>query len=200
MYKQILKKFLDILISLLLIIIFFPVLLIVGISIKIDSKGPIFFKQDRVGKGLSIITLCKFRTMTHEERAVSDKPLIGKAPGVTGVGYFLRRYKIDELPQLFSVLKGDLSLVGPRPSIREHLKNMTEEEKQRYSVKPGLTGLAQVSGNIHISWKERYRHDLIYVNNISFLNDLKILLRTARLIVIGEDKFKNNPLRIHTST
>jgi len=197
MYKKYFKRWIDALLSSVILLILLPFFAVIALAIIIDSKGPVFFKQERVGKDFSRITVYKFRTMTNEAREVGDKPLIGKAPGVTGVGYFLRRYKIDELPQLFGVFKGDLSLVGPRPSIREHLANMTEKEQQRYSVKPGLTGLAQVSGNIHLSWKERYQYDLMYVNNISFINDLKILLRTAKLIFVGEEKFKGKPLRLH---
>jgi lipopolysaccharide/colanic/teichoic acid biosynthesis glycosyltransferase len=97
---------------------------------------------------------------------------------------------------MLNVLKGDLTLVGPRPSVPEHLEDMTKREKERYSVKPGLTGLAQVSGNIHLTWKERYEKDLLYVHNVSFINDLKILVRTFFLIFRGEAYYKNKPLKI----
>ena len=133
--------------------------------------------------------------MTNEKREVGTSPIIGRSEGVTNVGYYLRRFKIDELPQLVSVLKGDMSLIGPRPSIPSHLNQMTKIEKMRYSVSPGLSGLAQVSGNIHISWSERYQKDLEYIRNISFLNDLRIIIRTAQIIVIGEAYFVKKPLR-----
>jgi lipopolysaccharide/colanic/teichoic acid biosynthesis glycosyltransferase len=126
------------------------------------------------------------------------KPVHGRASGVTKVGYYLRRFKIDELPQLYHVLIGQMSLVGPRPSIPAQLEQMTELEKNRYSVSPGLTGLAQVSGNIHLPWQERYKVDLKYIRNISVLNDLRIICRTVLLIFIGEEKFVDQPLKIKT--
>ncbi len=163
-----------------------PLLLVAGL-IKINSSGPVFFTQERVGKGLRRFKLLKFRSMTNQPRVV--QPVIGRGAGVTLVGSYLRRFKIDEIPQLFNVLCGQMSLVGPRPSIPEQLDAMSEEEKVRYSVRPGLTGLAQVSGNIHISWKERYAYDLVYVRNVSLINDIRILMRTISIIVLGEEKF-----------
>jgi lipopolysaccharide/colanic/teichoic acid biosynthesis glycosyltransferase len=134
--------------------------------------------------------------MTNEKREVGSKPLIGKVEGVTRIGYFLRMFKIDELPQLLNVFRGEMSLVGPRPSVKKQLTLMSEEEKRRYSVLPGLTGLAQVSGNIHITWQERYVLDLKYVDNISFRNDIRIFYRTAILILTGEKQYKHKNLRI----
>ena len=196
MYSPFLKRLIDLLIAATLLIIFSPFIVIIFILIKIDSKGPLFFKQERVGKGLRLFYVFKFRTMTDIKRTVGEKPIIGKANGVTRVGFYLRRYKIDELPQVFNVLMGDVSLVGPRPSVKEQLYNMTDEEKKRYSIKPGLTGLSQVSGNIHLSWKERYQKDLEYVKNISLLNDIKILGRTIIVIIMGEDYYINRPLKL----
>lgn len=198
MYRHFFKRFIDLLIGILVSILVLPFLVIAALLIPLESPGPVFFRQKRVGKNLTRIKILKFRTMTYENHPVGNKPLIGKVEGITYVGYWLRRFKIDEFPQILNVLKGDLSLVGPRPSVPEHLEKMTEHEKKRYSVKPGLTGLAQVSGNIHISWKERYQKDLIYINNITFLNDLMILLRTALLIIKGESYFKDKPLQIKT--
>lgn len=189
MYKFIFKRILDLSLSLIVSILFLPFLIIFAIVIKIDSSGPIFFKQKRVGKDLKLFQVLKLRTMTDKKRKVSDKPIIGKTDDVTKVGYFLRRFKIDELPQVFNVLKGDMSIVGPRPNVPKQLENMTEKEKMRYSVKPGLTGLSQVSGNIHISWKERFEYDLKYAYNISFITDLKIILKTFLIIFKGEQHF-----------
>jgi lipopolysaccharide/colanic/teichoic acid biosynthesis glycosyltransferase len=196
MYKLYIKRILDTLVSIVIIVVLMPFFLVVALCIAIDSKGPVFFVQSRVGKDFKTFSLAKFRTMTHEKREVGDVPLIGKAPGVTRIGYFLRRLKIDELPQLVNVAKGDMSLVGPRPSVEEQLVNMTQEEKLRYSVRPGMTGLAQVSGNIHIPWKRRYEYDLEYIRNITFGNDLRILLRTVSVLFAGEEKFKDKPLRL----
>lgn len=187
MYANFFKRIFDLVLSGLVLLFLAIPLLIVAILIKIDSPGPVFFAQERVGKGLTRFKVLKFRSMTNEKREV--KPVLGRAPGVTTVGYYIRRFKIDELPQLIHVFNGQMSVVGPRPSIPDQLNQMTDEEKKRYSVRPGLTGLAQVSGNIHISWKERYVYDLIYVRNVSFINDLKIILRTVSIVIFGEEKF-----------
>lgn len=199
MYKFYLKRILDISIAIISLLVLIPPFLVVSLLIALDSTGPIFFIQKRVGRNLKNFSLLKFRTMTNEKHKVGNTPIIGKTMGVTRTGHFLRRLKIDELPQLVNVIKGDMSLVGPRPSIPEQLGNMTELEITRYSVRPGLTGLAQVSGNIHISWKERYVFDLEYVGNINFRNDIRILLRTIVLLFIGEEKFKDKPLKLYVN-
>lgn len=194
MYEKVFKRFIDIAVAAVLLLVLLIPLLVVALLIKLDSKGPLFFKQARVGKNLQIFEVFKFRTMTNEKRAVGN--IIGKAAGVTRVGYFLRKFKIDELPQLLNVLVGQMSLVGPRPSVYEQLSKMSAEEIKRYDVPPGLTGLAQVSGNIHLSWPERYILDLRYVRNITFYNDVLILLRTVLIVVQGEEKFLHRTLKI----
>lgn len=194
MYRSFFKPLLDFLIALVILLIALIPLLVIAMLIVAESKGPLFFKQERVGKDLRLFKVFKFRTMTNEKRTVGNTPIIGKAKGVTKVGYYLRRYKIDELPQLLNVLFGDMSLIGPRPSVPEQLKQMTEAEKQRYSVRPGLTGLAQINGNIHLSWKERFVYDLNYVENVSLWNDLKIIFKTVFIVILGEHKFLNKPL------
>ncbi|MGK7390754.1 MAG: sugar transferase [Candidatus Cyclobacteriaceae bacterium M2_1C_046] len=196
MYSHFFKRLIDVIVSGFILLLMLPFLLIIAVLVKIESPGSIFFLQNRVGKNLSLFTVYKFRTMTNEKRTVGKKPVIGKAAGVTKFGYWLRRFKIDELPQLINVLKGDMSLVGPRPSIAAQLDDMTDEQKKRYSVRPGCTGLAQVSGNIHMNWERRYKFDLNYVRNITFTNDLKILFRTIFIIIEGEEKFINKPLKI----
>jgi undecaprenyl phosphate N,N'-diacetylbacillosamine 1-phosphate transferase len=194
MYRNFFKLLLDFSAAFfILLAVFFP-LLITSILILVESNGPLFFKQERVGKDLRFFKVFKFRTMTNEKRTVGSTPIIGKASGVTKVGYYLRRYKIDELPQLLNVLLGDMSLVGPRPSVPEQLANMSEEEKRRYSVRPGLTGLAQINGNIHLSWKERFVYDLEYVNKVTFWNDIKIIFKTIFIVILGEKKFINKPM------
>lgn len=195
MYSVFIKRVIDITFSFLLIVLLMPLSMLVFLMIKLDSKGPIFFKQERVGKDLKLFKIFKFRTMTNKKRSVSK--VIGRDKGVTRIGYYLRRFKIDELPQLINVLKGDMSLVGPRPSIKEQLETMGVQEKKRYSLRPGMTGLAQVCGNIHISWNERYKYDLEYVRNVSFANDMKIILRTVLIVVIGEEKFVGKPLNLN---
>ena len=196
MYNSFFKRIFDFLFSLLLLLVLFVPLFIIVILIKSESGGPLFFRQTRVGKDLKTFRVYKFRTMTDEKREVGATPIIGKAEGVTGIGYYLRRFKVDELPQLLNILNGDMSIVGPRPSIPEQLDNMTDAEKKRYSVRPGLTGLAQINGNIHLQWKERFVYDLKYVKNITFINDLKIVFRTVFIVLLGEEKFLNRPVII----
>lgn len=196
MYSGFFKRIFDFLFSLAVILSLLLPLLVIVILIKVESKGPLFFRQVRVGKGLKTFRVYKFRTMTNEKREVGAKPIIGKAEGVTQIGYYLRRFKIDELPQLLNILNGDMSIVGPRPSVPEQLANMTDEEKMRYSVRPGLTGLAQINGNIHLQWKERFVYDLKYVKNITFINDLKIVFRTVFIVLFGEEKYLNKPVTI----
>lgn len=193
MYRNFFKSILDFAVAFLILLLALMPLLVIALLILLESSGPLFFKQERVGKDLKFFKVFKFRTMTHEKRTVGDAPIIGKAEGVTKVGYYLRRYKIDELPQLLNVLLGDMSLIGPRPSVPEQLHQMSEAEKQRYSVRPGLTGLAQINGNIHLSWKERFVYDLNYVENVTFWNDIKIIFRTIFIVILGEQKFLNKP-------
>lgn len=194
MYLEYFKRLMDVTVSILLLLILLPFFLLIALLVKLDSKGPIFFVQKRVGKNLQRFKVYKFRTMTDEKREVSK--VIGNDKGVTRVGYYLRRFKIDELPQLINVLKGEMSLVGPRPSIEEQLEEMNKHEKKRYSVRPGMTGLAQVSGNTQISWSARYEYDLKYMNNVSYVNDMKIILRTILIVIKGEEEFVNRPLKL----
>jgi lipopolysaccharide/colanic/teichoic acid biosynthesis glycosyltransferase len=196
MYQQFFKRIIDFLFSLAILFPLFLPLLAIALVIKLESKGPIFFEQYRVGKDLKNFKILKFRTMTHIKRKVGNEPIIGKAVGITKIGFYLRRFKVDEIPQLINVLLFQMSLIGPRPSVPEQLLNMTENEKKRYNIKPGLTGLSQISGNIHLSWKERYKLDLVYIDNITFLNDIKILFRTIFIVIEGEEKFLNKPFQI----
>ena len=194
MYSNFFKVLIDFIAAFVIVLVVLIPMLFIAMLVLLESRGPLFFRQERVGKDLKLFSVYKFRTMTHEKRIVGDTPIIGKAAGVTKVGYYLRRYKIDELPQLLNVLLGDMSLVGPRPSVPEQLANMSEEEQRRYSVRPGLTGMAQINGNIHLSWKERFVYDLEYVNKVTFWNDIKIIFKTIFIVVLGEKKFINKPL------
>lgn len=194
MYRNFIKLIIDLAAAFVIILLVLIPMLVIAMLVLLESSGPLFFRQERVGKDLKLFRVFKFRTMTHEKRTVGDTPIIGKADGVTKVGYYLRRYKIDELPQLLNVLLGDMSLVGPRPSVPEQLNAMSDEEKRRYSVRPGLTGLAQINGNIHLSWKERFVYDLAYVNDVTFWNDIKIIFKTIFIVILGEKKFINKPM------
>ena len=162
MYCHYGKRFLDIVLSITALVLLSPLLALVGIFLRFDSVGPILFIQDRVGKQGVIFRAYKFRTMTHRFR-VSDREIIGRDVEVTRMGYWLRRFKINEVPQLFNILKGDMSIVGPRPSLPEQQAEYNDVARKRLMVRPGLTGLAQVQGNIHLSWPERWQYDAWYV-------------------------------------
>jgi lipopolysaccharide/colanic/teichoic acid biosynthesis glycosyltransferase len=191
MYKFFFKRIIDVLVSIFFLLIIIPLFLFVIILIKIDSKGPIFYCQDRLGINGNIFRLFKFRTMSHKIRQNHTQTYEGD-PEITRIGSVLRRLKIDELPQLINILLGNMSLVGPRPCLPELLVKFNDDAYSRLKVKPGLTGLAQINGNIYLSWEERWIYDKKYVENISFLLDLKILCRTFLIIIFGEKKFKNN--------
>ncbi len=190
MYKNYIKRILDFTLSFIGFIILLPIFLIVALLIKTTSSGPVFFKQYRLGKDGNEFQILKFRTMTNRKREVDREILKGDAE-VTTIGYYLRRLKIDELPQIINILKGDMSVVGPRPSMPELLNDFNEDAKYRITVTPGLTGLAQINGNIYLSWEQRWKYDRKYVENMSFVLDFKIILKTLLIVLFGEKRFKN---------
>ncbi|MGI6587883.1 MAG: sugar transferase [Peptococcia bacterium] len=173
----IVKRSLDFVFAVILLIVLSPLMLLVAIAIKLDSRGPVFFKQERPGKGARIFTIYKFRTMSVETEK-AGKPLSDLAR-MTKVGSFLRKTSIDELPQLFNILKGEMSFIGPRPLLVEYLEYYSSEQKRRHEVKPGISGWAQVNGRNAISWEEKFKYDIWYVNNQSLLLDIKILFLTV---------------------
>ena len=176
MYKLILKPVFDFTVALIIIIIIFPVFIIIWLLVYFKLGKPVIFKQVRPGKNEKKFKLYKFRTMT--EQFDSNGKLLSEIDRITGLGKFLRRTSLDELPQFFNVLKGNLSLVGPRPLLVEYLTIYNEEERKRHLVKPGITGWAQVKGRNAISWKEKFKLDIWYIDNLSFMLDLKILFIT----------------------
>lgn len=180
------KRCFDFLISILILIIISPLLIITAVLVKTTSKGPLFFKQERVGKKGRLFSVYKFRTMVDDKYRDLSKQTFNNDAEITKVGKVIRRLKIDELPQLFNVVKGDMSLVGPRPCLPALVKEFDESGKKRLLVRPGLTGLAQVNGNIYLSWEERWKFDRKYVEQQSFLLDLKILSKTALIVLLGE--------------
>lgn len=188
MYRKVFKRWLDFGLSSVTIIVLSPIFLIVYLLVKIDSQGPFFFVQERIGKGGRFFKVYKIRTMTNKNRIV-ERQVFSDNAEITRVGAIFRRLKIDELPQLLNIWKGDMSFVGPRPSLPELLRELNEDGKKRILVRPGLTGLAQVNGNIYLSWEERWRFDCEYVERISFMEDLKILLKTFGIVVFGEKLF-----------
>ena len=181
MYKNCIKRCLDFLLSLCGIIVLSPVLAVLAVLVRVMLGSPVLFKQERPGKDEKIFTLCKFRTMTdaRDEKGVH----LPDAVRLTKFGKFLRATSLDELPELFNILKGDMSVIGPRPLLVSYLPYYTERERLRHSVRPGLTGLAQVNGRNALGWEARFAYDLEYVDHLSFGLDLKILFLTVAKVV-----------------
>lgn len=177
MYAKYIKRILDLILSLMALIVLMPLMIIIGILVRINLGSPIIFKQKRPGKNEKIFTLYKFRTMT-DKRDI-DGNLLPDEYRLTKFGKFLRSTSLDELPELINIIKGDMAIVGPRPLLVEYLPYYTEEEKHRHDVRPGLTGLAQVNGRNAITWEEKFEKDIEYVHNISFIGDVKIIIKTA---------------------
>lgn len=192
--EEILKRIIDVFGSLVCIIIFSPVFVVAPILIKLDSKGSVFFKQKRAGKDGKYFVAYKFRSMVYNTDKISKKDYSAEElsdlifqekddPHITRIGKMLRR-GFDELPQLFNVLKGDMSLVGPRPEILEIVKLYSSKQKQRLKVKPGITGLAIINGRGNITLKETINYDIEYIENWSLWLDLKILIKTLYVVLV----------------
>lgn len=187
-YEACIKRPLDFVCALGGIIVLSPVMLAVSIAIKLTSEGPIFFKQERVGKNQKIFEIIKFRTMVVNAEHIGDglKVKEDSDPRITKIGKILRRTSLDEIPQLINVLKGDMSLIGPRPPVTYHPYKVGEYDnikKHRFDVRPGITGLAQAKIRNGGSWDERISYDLKYVKNITFKNDIKILKETVSMVL-----------------
>ena len=193
MIYRFLKRILDFVFALLLLILLSPLLICVAIMIKVDSKGLVFFKQDRLGLHGRVFKIYKFRSMVmNAEKIGSGVYSYEKDPRVTKIGKLIRKTSIDELPQLFNIIKGDMSFIGPRPTLVYHpwlFSNYTIEQKKRFSVLPGVTGLAQVNGRKKIQWPERIVLDVKYVNNMSLFFDVKILFKTVFKVFSMQDVF-----------
>ena len=172
------KHILDICISLPVIMILLPVFVVIAAAIRLSSKGPAIFKQQRAGKDGKPFLFYKFRTMKIDVDPFGPSPKSGADPRLTKVGKFLREYSLDELPQLFNVLKGDMSIIGPRPLYVSQMAEWDERQKKRLLVKPGLTGLAQISGRGQLTREEKLELDVKYVETASFLTDIKIVITT----------------------
>lgn len=202
MYKKYIKRILDFLLSGIVLIILAIPLIIVGLLIKVQLGSPILFRQKRPGKNGKIFEIIKFRTMNNTKDENGN--LLPDDLRLTKFGKFIRSTSIDELPELINILKGDMSIVGPRPLLVEYLELYNEEQKHRHDVRPGLTGLAQVNGRNSITWEEKFKYDIEYVKNVTFINDCKIILKTIEKVLLREDinanenitmeKFKGNKL------
>jgi len=181
MYKNYLKRVMDFVLSLMAIVVLSPVLLVVAILVRVKLGTPVLFTQERPGKDEKIFKLYKFRTMTDEKD--ENGQLLPDKMRLTKFGKTLRSTSLDELPELFNILKGDMSIVGPRPLLVQYLPRYNAEQKRRHEVRPGLSGLAQVNGRNAISWEDKFKYDVEYVDNVTFWGDWKIIFQTIWNVV-----------------
>lgn len=186
MYKSFFKRIIDFTIVLFVLLLIWPILLCITIWLHIANKGAgAFFTQERPGKGGKIFKMIKFKTMTDERD--TDGNLLPDEVRLTKVGKFVRSTSIDELPQLINVLKGDMSIIGPRPLLPQYLPLYSPEQARRHEVRPGITGWAQCHGRNAITWTEKFKLDVWYVDNISFWTDVKVVFITAKKVLFRED-------------
>ena len=190
MYKKYIKRILDIILSLIAIIITLPIFLIVGILVLIFIGQPAIFRQKRPGKNEKIFTMYKFRTMTNKKD--KDGNLLPNELRLTKLGNILRKTSLDEIPEFINIFKGDMSFVGPRPLRIDYLPLYNKKQKHRHDVRPGLTGLAQVSGRNNITWTQKFDYDIEYINNINFVNDIKIIFLTIKKVILRKDIYNAN--------
>ena len=183
-YRNYGKRIIDIILSLLASIFLAPLLLIIGVLVYFKLGSPILFTQERPGKNEEIFKLYKFRTMTDEED--ENGVLLPDSVRLTKFGKFLRSTSLDELPELWNILIGDMSIVGPRPLLVQYLPLYNDHQKRRHEVRPGLTGYAQVNGRNAISWQEKFEYDVGYISKISFLLDTKIVFKTIKQVLLRD--------------
>lgn len=194
----IIKRILDLFLSIFAFLILFPIFIIVYIILFILNDGKAFFYQERPGKGEKVFKIIKFKTMNDKKNEHGE--YLPFEERVTQIGHFIRNYSLDEIPQLLNVIKGDMSIVGPRPLLTNYLQLYSQEQKKRHNVKPGITGWAQVKGRNSILWKQKFEYDVWYVNNISFALDIKILLLTIKRIIVPQGINSSNGLNMPTFT
>jgi len=185
MYKHFFKRFFDFIISLIVLVIISPILLVVTVWLHFANKGAgAFFLQERPGKNAKIFKVIKFKTMTDERDA--DGKLLPDEKRLTKVGRFVRSTSIDELPQLINVLRGDMALIGPRPLLVDYLPLYSKEQARRHEVRPGISGWAQCHGRNAISWTEKFKYDVWYVDHVSLITDLKVILITIKKVLFRD--------------
>lgn len=191
------KRLFDFVFALILLLLFSPLFIIVALLIKLNSRGPVFILQKRIGRHQKEFTFVKFRTMMVEKEKEGKK--LTDAERIFYVGRFLRKLSIDELPQLFNVIKGDMSFIGPRPLPVHYLPYYSAKENHRHDVRPGLSGWAQVNGRNYLTWDEKFEYDVYYVNHIGLFLDLKIFLLTLKKVFLSSDVGVGGQDNIETS-
>ena len=184
LYQSFFKRLLDFSAALLGFIILSPIFIVITLFLAIANEGKPFFFQTRPGKNEKLFDIIKFKTMNDKKDAEGN--LLSDAERLTKVGQFVRKTSLDEIPQLLNVIKGDMSLIGPRPLLPEYLELYNETQKRRHEVRPGITGWAQVNGRNAISWEQKFEYDVWYVENITFLLDIKILFLTIKKVFVSE--------------
>ena len=194
MYKKYFKRIVDFLISLLGLLVLSPLFIIIIIFLFIANNGSPFFFQNRPGKDGVVFKIVKFKTMNDKKDQNGN--LCSDEMRLTKIGSFIRKISLDELPQLINVLKGDMSLIGPRPLLTQYLHLYTEYQNRRHEVKPGITGLAQVNGRNAISWEKKFDYDILYVDTVSFALDLKIIFLTIKKVILKEGINSDNAATI----
>lgn len=182
----------DLLIAMFLGLFCLPIFLLIGSLVYLDSGLPIIYRQDRVGKNCRVFSLFKFRTMIRNaENMGAELRVIENDPRITRTGTFLRKWSLDELPQLINVIKGDMSMVGPRPIVVKHLSRLTVDQNQRHKIRPGITGLAQVTGRKSLSWPQRFEYDLQYVKRNNLFLYFQIIFKTFIVILSNKDVYNS---------
>lgn len=184
MYKTLIKPLFDFLAALVGLVLLSPIFIAVLVGLTIANNGKPFFFQRRPGKDEKIFSIIKFKTMNDKKDAKGE--LLPDADRLTGIGSFVRKTSLDEIPQLLNVLKGDMSLVGPRPLLPQYLALYSAEQKKRHQVRPGITGWAQVNGRNAISWEQKFAFDVWYVEHCSFSLDMRVLFKTVKKVVVSE--------------
>jgi lipopolysaccharide/colanic/teichoic acid biosynthesis glycosyltransferase len=190
MYSSFFKRILDFFAALIGIIIVSPILLILIIVLAISNNGKPFFYQTRTGKHGKLFTIIKFKTMN--DKIDENGELLPVSYRITKTGDFCRKYSLDEIPQLINILKGDMSLIGPRPLLPKYLKLYSERQNRRHEVTPGISGWAQVNGRNTISWEQKFEYDVYYVDNKSFLLDMKIIIKTVEKVINRKDIYNSD--------
>ncbi|MEE9348874.1 MAG: sugar transferase [Flavobacteriaceae bacterium] len=184
MYKKIIKPILDFSLAFIALLLLSPIFILATLFLAIVNNGKPFFIQTRPGKNEKLFDIIKFKTMNDKKDKNGN--LLSDKKRLTPIGKIVRKTSLDEIPQLLNVLKGDMSLIGPRPLLLEYLPLYNDEQKKRHNVKPGITGWAQINGRNAISWDDKFKFDVWYVNNISFLTDVEIILKTIKKVIISE--------------